>query len=416
LNDCTSVVVSGTSSGTYDGTYTLQTAGVGVSSYGYWSGSDLVCSTWNGISYTIFTKPGTGTKTYAIVYDRNEGTYNIFDVAGGSGTVFCGGMTNINNQITISIGYLIGNTAYPGSYGSIELDYSQCNAYSQPTPTPTLTPTSTPSTTPTNTPTPSTTPPASGTSEAETYLAAVIAGGGTGITSTESGATITLFTSLVSNNLWDKLDIFYPLIGGNAGGCAVNGKNPGTYDLTFSGGPTFSTSGMTGDGIDACANTGYRDNNTLQNDFHMAVYTNIGTSNTSIDCGVASVSANSRSSIYVREVNTAGFAAHRVNSGYVSFSSTGLTGTGLYVANRTSSTNEEGYINGMEVTSATTTSVATVGLPYVLGARYGDSGPEAYSNRRYCWFSVGKSFTDSQQATFSSIINTFQTSLGRNTY
>ena len=61
--------------------------------------------------------------------------------------------------------------------------------WASPVPTPTQTASST------ATPTPSPTRPASGTTEAQTYLRAVVDAGGTGITSTVSAATTTLFTS-----------------------------------------------------------------------------------------------------------------------------------------------------------------------------------------------------------------------------
>lgn len=301
--------------------------------------------------------------------------------------------------------------------------WNDCVNVPSPTPTntqtntPTSTTTSTPTNTPTstNTPTPSTSPLPSGTTEARTYLAAVLAGGGTGITSTESAATETLFTSLVSNNLWDKLDVFYPMIGGTSGGMKVNGKNPGTNDLTFNGGWTFGVSGATGNGTNSYADTGFRDNQTSQNDMHMAVYNNLSLSESKTDCGVGSASANTRTLIYCLDGTTSGWACHRADSGYVTQTIGGNAGTNLFVANRTASNNEEGYRNGTERASGTTASVSTCSLPYYLGARSTDTGAAVYSSHRYCWFSLGKSFSDSQQSTFNTIINDFQDTLNRNT-
>ena len=108
------------------------------------------------------------------------------------------------------------------------------------TPTITISPSVslTPSITPTITPTQSSIP--SGTTEANAYLSAVVAAGGTGITPTISAATTTLFTSLVSNNLYNKISVMYPMLGGNAAGCKFNAKDPrdlnAAYRLTFNGG------------------------------------------------------------------------------------------------------------------------------------------------------------------------------------
>ena len=284
----------------------------------------------------------------------------------------------------------------------------------------TATPTNTPTNTSTQTPTPSITPSTSfvsGTTEAETYLAAVIAGGGTGLTSTISGATITMFRDIMANNLWDKLNIFYPMIGGNSGGMKVNGRNPGTNDLTFNGGWTFSSSGATGNGTNAFAETGFADTSTQLNDYHQAIYSFVRNSNTNIDCGVGSSSANSRSTIYVNEGTTFGASAHRANSGYLSSTYTANTGAGLYVVDRPLSNSEKSFTDGSFRTSGATASTSRTSNTYVIGARKVDNQvTEGYNNRGYCWYSVGKSLSDSEQSTFSSIINTFQTTLNRNTY
>jgi len=107
--------------------------------------------------------------------------------------------------------------------------------------TPSITPTIT--STPTNTPTPSSTPIPSGTTQANTYLTAVTNNGGTGITSTISAATVTLFTSLVSNGLYDNMIAMYPLIGGVANSSKLNAVNVGTYDITWAGGMVFTVTG-----------------------------------------------------------------------------------------------------------------------------------------------------------------------------
>jgi hypothetical protein len=208
------------------------------------------------------------------------------------------------------------------------------------------------------------------------------------------------------------------MLGGNSGGMKVNAKSPGTNDLTFAGGWTFSSSGATGNGTNSYANTSYNDNNINSDNRHMGIYSFTPIQNYNVDCGVFSVSANSRTGMYLNEFgNTAGFAVSRSNSGYITWTSTPLnTGAGLYVANRQSSTNEEGYVNGVLRASAIKSSNGTTNLNVIFGARNSDSGPEAFNNRGYNWFSFGSSMTSSQQSTLSTIINTFNTSLGRNTY
>jgi hypothetical protein len=291
------------------------------------------------------------------------------------------------------------------------------------TPTPSVTKTQTPTVTPTNTstqtPTPTITANASGLTEANTYLAAVLAAGGTGITATVSAATQTLFVDLVYFGFWDKLSVFYPMLGGTSNSIAVQGKNPGTNNFTFNGGWTFNSSGATGNGTNAWANTSYKDSSTLRDNFHMSVYSFTEKTNTNLDCGVFSTTANSRTAIYCRETTTAGYAVHNANTSnnYAFWTNTGNTGAGLYAVDRNQGNVRNGYRNGTRVVTQGNNSTATCSLPYVLGARINDSSVvDAYSNRGYSWFSIGKSLTQTEHDTFSDIINEFQTTLGRNTY
>ncbi len=113
---------------------------------------------------------------------------------------------------------------------------------STPTPSPTLT--STPTPTLTSTPTPTPTPSAAATdADANAYLSAVVDAGGTGITSTVSAATRTLFTTLKTNNIYNKIDALYLFLGGVVGSCKLNAKNPAdtnaAFRLTFTGAFTF---------------------------------------------------------------------------------------------------------------------------------------------------------------------------------
>jgi hypothetical protein len=68
---------------------------------------------------------------------------------------------------------------------------------------------------------------------------------------TQVSAINTLYTDLVSANitgtsLWDKIQVLYPFVGGNATAHAVNFKNATQYPLTFTGSIVHSTNGVSG--------------------------------------------------------------------------------------------------------------------------------------------------------------------------
>ena len=292
---------------------------------------------------------------------------------------------------------------------------------STPTNTPTNTNTST--STPTNTPTPSTTTPASGTTEAQVYLAAVLASGGTfgASGSTISAATITLFTSLVSNNLWDSLNAIYPYLGGTSGGCAINGKTPGTYNITWNGGMTFDSNGPKGNGTNGYGNTNLNDNTVLSLDStHLSIYSNTNSQDNGADFGVLNSGNTSSFQGYLRQPSPdANIFATKIHDN--TYSSVSVpNSTGYFVFTRTAASARGYYRNGTSLSTNTTgtTSVSKVNADMFLFARnqYGDGIAANFNSRQQTFATIGLGLTAAQVSTLSTIINTFQTSLSRNTY
>lgn len=279
------------------------------------------------------------------------------------------------------------------------------------TPTPTKTAAVTPTPTSTLTPTPSILP--SGTTEANTYLSAVTSNGGTGITSTISAATVTLFTSLVSNGLYSKMLAMYPLIGGVANSAKLNAVNLGTYDITWNGGMSFTTTGATGNGSNAYGATGI-DFATLTSYFTngtFGVYFNTALT-AGNQCPMGAIGASSRMSFagtnngllmdYGCLPNPGGF-------GRVSITS---TPTGLYVGSSTGTTLNRVLVNGSTVYTGAGPTKNTPGGEMMLFRR----ADGIYYNGTNTFAFVSSLLTPSEQSTLSTIINTYQTSLGRNTY
>lgn len=285
--------------------------------------------------------------------------------------------------------------------------------------TPTLTPTPTssplpptPSITATSTPTPTPTP--QGVSEAQTYMSAVIAGGGT-LDSTSSGATYQLFYDLFNYGLWSKLYSFYPLLGGNSsGGQAVNGKTPGTRNITWNGGLTFSTNGVVSNG-----STGYGDLNSnpnsigTLNDFHMSFYsrTNQQQATDQFDMGVYEIAAqrtqvNARSSVD----DTRGVVNAQTQGTFANSNS-----QGLFTITRRSSTDTEFYRNSTSLGNSATTSTARPNGDLFLMARnwIGTGLAETPTTRQYAFVTIGTTLTDSEVSNLYTTIQNFQTTLGR---
>ena len=292
--------------------------------------------------------------------------------------------------------------------------------------TPSITPTIsvTPSLTPSITPTQSSIP--SGTTEANAYLSAVVAAGGTGITSTVSAATRTLFTSLVSNNLYNKIDVMYPMLGGNSAGCKFNAKDPrdlnAAFRLTFNGGLTFDASGMTGNGSNGYADANWSVINLNRYSAHMSFYNTLRTTTTGrIEMG-ASQQTGSPQSTYDLFIDFGGPSFERggsidTNGVGLSFtSSANSANTGCFVVSRTGDTFTGLYKNGVSELTSTKVTNGSVNVNLGIGARLGSTTTQGYTDRRCGFASAGSGLTASEVSTLSTIINTWATSIGRNTY
>jgi len=287
-----------------------------------------------------------------------------------------------------------------------------------PTPTNTASPTKTPTPTPTF---------VSGTTEAKTYLAAVLAAGGTGITSTVSAATTTLFTSLVSNGLYDLLDVFYPMLGGVAASTALNGNRTSgtTYDLQYSGGGfSYSASGATGNGTSSYANTNYSNILTIQDNYSMGFYQftdNAPTKTEEVIMGVYSSVGNLPSLQIATNLNPSLYFIRSGQNGAATTVSNGGNIKGFYALTRTGSTSSSLFRNGnttpiLTATNSYTESVSGYNILLWNMNLAGTAYFNGYANQTLNFGFIGKGLTATQISTLSTIINSFQTTLGRNTY
>jgi hypothetical protein len=384
----------------------------------------------NACDYYVSATPtpsntATPTTTPTVTPTRDFFYYDILLCSGGVGP-----FTKIRSNDPIPIGSSVTLAAIPTCYEVISLSdssgswvsnfntYSDCASCPPPTPTntptqtltstPTLTPTETITPTPTFTPTATYTPTPTGVfvdPDAAAYLADVITSGGT-IDATISAATNTLYTDLKNAGLYNKLEIFYPLLGANSASMSIEGKLQKTYDIQWNGGWTFDVSGATGNGIDTWGDSNFNNGSLTSWSRHYSVYSVIQETNAGYDIG---------------SVENGIICGYGNNSFYALLDGTNYspvnvgTTRGFYIANEPSQNVQGGFHNGVKVINTTLGSVK-YNVDIYFGAKNNNGVVTERTRRKYAWFSVGSHFTDGEALTFSNIINAFQTSLGRNTY
>ena len=291
-----------------------------------------------------------------------------------------------------------------------------------PTPTPTQTGTPTPTPTQTGTPTPTPTPSAPSIDpDAAAYLADVVTSGGT-TNPTIDAAVNTLFTSLKSVGLYSYMEAMYPFVGATALSHSINATLNKTFDITWYGGLTHNISGTTGNGTNGYGDTHF--NTALyfpQDDFSVGFYqTTNNTTNNGFNLGyfegvadqpLVQLSSNYAGTYWLR-AGDSGPQSTTANSGNVD---------GQYIVSRTSSSLARMYRNTTGVLDYTRTYVTGAGSALSMFvwtfANNGGIPFNTYSNQEMNFiFFMSKGLSASEVSTLDNIINTFQTSLGRNIY
>ena len=192
---------------------------------------------------------------------------------------------------------------------------------------------------------------------------------------------------------------------------------PGTNNLSFNGGWTYDFTGATPNGSNAYANTGVNDITSLNlNDAHISFYS---TTNSNGSTGIDMGAGGTGGPIAIQ----CGYLITNVRYAYANHSGTygtnetaGNTGWGYYISNRTSSTTLQGWKNGTKVVNSANTSVSKSQNRIYIGALSNDTTQGSYGIKRCSFATIGYGLTDTEAQNLTTIINTFQTSIGRNTY
>ena len=112
--------------------------------------------------------------------------------------------------------------------------------------------------------------------DVQAYIDKVLAVGGT-LDPNEQGAVTVLTAALKDAGIWDKLDIFLPVLGSTAASCKINLKEPSndTYDWDYLGTLEFSKYGIKGNGVDGAVRSLWKINSLVkstQDDAHVTLY------------------------------------------------------------------------------------------------------------------------------------------------
>jgi len=228
------------------------------------------------------------------------------------------------------------------------------------------------------------------------------------------GTITTAITNLVSDlktsYLWNRFLAIYPLVGGTASTHKYNLLDPRDLDVSFrtvfNGSWTHSSLGAVGDG-----STAYADTN-LNSLFNCTVFNETMGGYVQDNLSGCLIGSTSNPTDQILQLGGTLYASLSGGNGSTTFPAD----KGLYLVNRVDQTNSKAYINGVEVFDFVSgiTGFGNKDLNYYFGARNDGGTASFYSTNTFSFVFVSRGFTVLELGTLNTIIQDFQTTLGRN--
>ena len=252
-----------------------------------------------------------------------------------------------------------------------------------------------------------------------------------------SDATITtalqnLETGLTTYSLGSKMVALYPMVGGTSDTTKYNFMNTSTFTIGWNGTITFASTGAKKSAANiqtAWGNTGVtpKDNLTL-NDTHLAYYSRTQLTGTGTDaltgilypsdigCGINS---GGRFEMEICSGPDNAFWSRQYAENEQVKTNNQTTTTGLFVSSRTTSSDLRTFRNGSQVGSTYTGSQSknfntSTGAIFVLAESNESSGMNVGTLRECAYASIGKGLSTTNASDLYTIVQAFQTTLGRN--
>ena len=235
----------------------------------------------------------------------------------------------------------------------------------------------------------------------------------TGLTDeTQMKAVGTLVFDLKNYNLWDKMKAIYPMVGQPdvSSSFEFNLKNPNQFRGTFTSGWIFASTGVKGNGSSTYFDTNFNLFNNLSADNNnVTIYSRSNFNSTSTDY-IGGDFAGAKHFIQLRYSNTLYMQSITPEIGVSNDNS-----EGFYQMNRQSST----LVKVIKNNTILTTSSNNIGAASLnnanafVGVFLNNGVLSNYSNKEYCFLTLGDGLTDTEASNLYTAVQRFQTTLGR---
>lgn len=232
-----------------------------------------------------------------------------------------------------------------------------------------------------------------------------------------------LFTDLKSQDLYNKIPAFYPFLGTTAAQHKWNAKNPldtnAAFRLQFFGGGTHSNLGYQCNGTNAYANTFLVPSavqNVNSNGLTITVGTNNNTIGEAIEIG-ANSSGTSLSYVIAKLNNSTFKRTASFNQDSTRADQVGVNDAkGVFTGSKTSSNLQKLIRNSVVLSTGAGGGTLPSAKVYIGVLNIGDSSRYGYSSQRIQFTAIHDGLTDAEVVALHTIIDNFETAIGRKTW
>jgi len=248
--------------------------------------------------------------------------------------------------------------------------------------------------------------------KAQAYVNRLIAAGVT--VSAAQRAAVTALASAINSIGVSKFSAVYPFIGESATPHTFDLM--GSYDITWVGGVTHGSTGITGNGSSGYGRTGLLPSSLSTTSAHLAAYMNgtpAGGASQNYIAAMTGVGVNlfGIGWFTVGTIEAAGLGV--ATSAEYCPPSANTNHTGLLAASVNGSRNQQYYRNGATVGSTAAATGTLAGFELYLLAGNSAGSPIVYSNMNMRFASIGAGLSASEMSTLYTAVQAFQTALGR---
>jgi hypothetical protein len=226
-----------------------------------------------------------------------------------------------------------------------------------------------------------------------------------GITdSTQQTAIKTLVNDLNGYGLWSKMKAIYPMVGGTATSHSYNLKDTTKFQITWNGGLTHDSNGVTGNGTNGYGNTSLNPNSFSS--LHYSYYSR--TTNTS----GREIGIETGGGAWDIIISLGGTIYGRFGSSS-SISSTNSDSKGFYLNTEASTLSHKLFKNNTQLGSISFSGAGYPNYNVFISAINILGSAGNFGSRQCAFSSIGDGLTDTEASNLYTAIQKFQTTLSR---